>query len=106
MAVQFATYDDKDMKSGTFYSLQINKDMANALIEAMPTHIVDFTNTKYINEPYITDTHIEIWEKQVYKDIEKHINITNSVDWYIEKPYNRVVVNSNNPITGYIKMYK
>lgn len=102
MAIQMATYDDSQMESGNFYELRVNRDNANALIEARPFN-VNFDSQTYIAIPLETNHSIEIWQVEKYGEQEKHTNITNHVEWYIMHPSNVLVVNSNKPISGYIK---
>lgn len=102
MAYQFVSYDDAPLQPGKFYTLRVNKDQATATIEAPPSPI-HFTNSSYINEPWNGVSSIEIWKSETYKTYEKVTNITHSVDWHILKPDNRIVINSSQPITGYIK---
>ncbi|MGL5707470.1 MAG: hypothetical protein ACRDDF_04310 [Aeromonas sp.] len=102
MAIQFITYDDSNMKAGKFYLPHINKDQATALIEAPPFN-VQFSNMKYFKHQLTTSHSIEIWEVRKHGDDEIHFNITNSVEWFIEKPSNVLTILSNTPIDGFIK---
>lgn len=102
MAIQFVTFDDKDMKPGKFYDIRINKDLSPALIEAPPSPL-HFTDIKYLKEQLTTNHSLEIWEIREYNGKQVHFNITYSVEWFIEHPENTLTVFSNTPITGYIK---
>lgn len=102
MSIQMATYNDETMQSGKFYELLVNKDNANLLLPAPPFNI-NFENQKFINIDLETSHSIEIWQVEKYGDKERHTNITNRVDWYILHPENKLVINANEPISGYIK---
>lgn len=102
MAIQMVTFDDSQMESGKFYELRVNKDNANAVILAPPFDVM-FEDSSYIAIPLTTHHSPEIWQIERFGEHEKHTNITNSVDWYILKPQNLLIINSSKPITGYVK---
>ncbi|MGL5191085.1 MAG: hypothetical protein ACRC7S_15715, partial [Cetobacterium sp.] len=91
---QFVSIDVNSMKPGTFYEMRVNRDQATALIEAPPFN-VPFSNMKYFKHQLTTSHSIEIWEVRKHGDNEIHFNITNSVEWFIEKPSNTLTILSN-----------
>ncbi|MGL5713845.1 MAG: hypothetical protein ACRCX2_12555 [Paraclostridium sp.] len=102
MAIQFVTYDDNHLEAGKFYDVKVNRDLANAVIESAPFS-VQFSNMKYFKHQLTTSHSIEIWEVRKHMDKEIHMNVTHSVEWFIEKPDNTLTILSNMPIDGYIK---
>lgn len=102
MSMQMVTFDDENMQSGKFYEVLVNKDNANAVILAPPFDVM-FEDSNYIAIPLETRHSVEIWKVERFNEHEKHTNITNSVDWYILKPQNLLIINSSKPITGYVK---
>lgn len=102
MADNVLMYKDDNMKAGKFYIPYVNLDQATALIETPPFN-VNFENSTFIAIPLETNHSIEIWQVEKFNDQEKHTNITNSVEWFILRPSNTLVINSSKPLTGYVK---
>lgn len=102
MAQQFVIFDDESLESGKFYEVLVNRDSANAVVQAPPFD-VHFTDATYVTVPLTTPHSIEIWKVDKYGDHERHENITHRVQWFIMQPENQLVIMSSEPITGYVK---
>lgn len=102
MADNALMYKDDNMKPGKFYIPYVNLDQATALILAPPFN-VNFEDSTFVSIQLETSHSIEIWQIEKFGEHEKHTNITNSVDWYILHPQNMLIINSNKPISGYVK---